>query len=200
MRAAASTARAERRLTAVSVVEIRYTRPPTRLTTYRQSLVHRAADCIVTYMERAALQRSVTVRDRVVLENGAPAIWFTFPDAWYDIGLVHTRAGSITGWYTNILTPVEFLTPLVWATTDLLVDVWLDDERAELLDLDELSEAEHRNVVTPATAARARAEAQRILTLCRAGAWPPPGCRDWSLDRVRAVLSGRDGTPPADPV
>jgi predicted RNA-binding protein associated with RNAse of E/G family len=184
----------------VSVVEIRYTRPPARLITFRQQLVHRAADCIVTCMEHAELTAPVRVRGTIVLERGAPVVWFTFPNAWYDVGLFHTSAGLVTGWYTNILTPVQFLSPTVWATTDLFLDVWLDGERAELLDVDELAAARNAGAVRPETALRARAEADRILALCRAGSWPPLLCRDWSLDRVRAVLRERGGTPPADPV
>ncbi|HEX6133246.1 MAG TPA: DUF402 domain-containing protein [Longimicrobiales bacterium] len=178
----------------MSDILIRYSRPPDRTTLFRQQLVQRTDDCIVTLLEHATLTRPVIARDRVVLESGAPVVWFTFPDRWHDIGRFHTRDGSFTGWYANILTPVHFVAPDIWETTDLFLDVWLDDEGAVLLDESELQAAVDGGSVSAEHAARARAEAADLLAQARSGAWPPPICEAWTLARARAAVRDADGT------
>jgi predicted RNA-binding protein associated with RNAse of E/G family len=178
----------------VSVVELHYTRPPGSITVFRQHLVHRTEECIVTLLEHADVRADVTVRGTVALERGAPVVWFTFPDTWHDIGRFHTRTHRFTGFYANVLTPVKFVTPLHWETTDLFLDVWLDDRGVELLDEDELKRALFGGSIDPADAARARAEAAILLEAAAAGTWPPSVCREWTLERARSALAG-GGTP-----
>ncbi|MGH7465322.1 MAG: DUF402 domain-containing protein, partial [Longimicrobiales bacterium] len=139
---------------ASSDVEIHYTRPPDRMTIFRQHLVHRTTDCIITLLNHARVGRTVTVRGEPVLEGGAPIVWFTFPGAWHDIGRFHSAAGEFTGYYANVLTPVRFITPWKWETTDLFVDVWKDDRGAELLDEAELDAALLQGVIPATDAAR----------------------------------------------
>lgn len=177
----------------MSVVEIHYTRPPDRTTVFRQLIVERTDECVVTLVEHSELSRPVKVRGTTVLERGAPVVWFTFPDLWHDIGRFHTAGGRFTGFYANVLTPVRFVTPLHWETTDLFLDVWLDDLGAELLDAVELERARSAGSITPAHADRAQAEAARLLKRARAGEWPPAICRQWTLERARTILRG--GTP-----
>ncbi|HUF49909.1 MAG TPA: DUF402 domain-containing protein [Longimicrobiales bacterium] len=182
----------------MTTVAIDYLRPPGRRTVFHNELVHRDNDCIVTLLEHAVLTAPVTVRGRVVLENGAPAIWLTFPGAWHDIGLFHTRDGSFTGYYANLLTPVVFRSELAWETTDLFLDVWVGtDGTIELLDETELDAALAHRWITDELAERAHAEARRLLHAARAGNWPPAPVTGWTLERVRAALrAGTTGDSP----
>jgi predicted RNA-binding protein associated with RNAse of E/G family len=78
----------------------------------------------------------------------------------------------------------------VWHTTDLFLDVWWPaGGEAEILDEDELDEAFGREQIDPETAARAREEAARLIEGARAGTWPPPVVREWTLERALAELS-----------
>lgn len=152
----------------------------------------------------------MAVADRTVLEPGAPVVWFTFPGAQHDIGRFHTADGAFTGYYANILTPVELDadppvadTPNdagpagieapdsdVWLTTDLFLDIFLDpDGRLHVLDRDELQEAAARGWIDRATAGRAELEANRVVESARAGRWPPPIVEAWPLARARAVAA-----------
>ncbi|HEX6309567.1 MAG TPA: DUF402 domain-containing protein [Longimicrobiales bacterium] len=173
---------------------IRYTRPPDRTTVFRQQLVQRTDECIVTLLEHTALERPLVVHDRVVLENGAPVVWFTFPGRWHDIGRFHRGDGSFTGWYANVLTPVEFVSAHTWATTDLFLDVWHDEHGSVLLDEDELECALRAGTVSAGQASRARHEAHELIAGANAGTWPPPICAEWTLARARAAVRGPDGT------
>lgn len=172
-------------------VEIHYRRPPDRLSVFRQRLVHEGDGCVVTLMEATPLAAPSRAGDRIILEPGAPVVWFTFPGAWHDIGRFHTADGRFTGYYANLLTPVRFLAPHVWETTDLFLDVWLDaDGTALLLDEDELDAALATGWLDAGTAAAARAEADRLLAAARSGTWPPTVARDWTLERARSAATG----------
>ena len=172
-------------------VEIYYHRPPDRDEIFRQSLVHRTDDVVITFMERTPLPAPVRVAGDVVLEPNAAAIWFTYPGVWHDIGRFHLADGTFTGIYANVLTPVEFTDTLAWRTTDLFLDVWqAADGTTSLLDEDEFEEAIRNGWLATDLAERARREATSILELFDRNEWPPLEVREWTLERVRATLSG----------
>jgi uncharacterized protein len=184
-------------------VEIRYLRPPARRTVFRQRLVHHDPACVVTLMERTPLDAPVRAGGTVILEQDAPAVWFTFRGRPYDVGRFHTAAGVFTGCYTNLLTPVTFRSPLVWETTDLFLDVWQPagaPTEPHLLDVDELEEALRRGWLDGTAAQAARVEAARIMAAARGGSWPPAIVLEWDLDRALAAAGTESGTREAGPV
>jgi predicted RNA-binding protein associated with RNAse of E/G family len=176
------------------MIEIEYIRPPGRMTLFRQQLVIRTPACTVTLLEHADLEAPVRARGHTVLEPGAPVVWFTFPGLWHDIGRFHTAAGRFTGYYANVLTPVRNVMADRWRTTDLFLDVWLDDVGAVLLDEEELAAAEAARHVTPEQALRARDEARSIMRAAEEGTWPPRICREYTIERVRRELHDAGGT------
>lgn len=156
---------------------------------FHQTLVHEG-DALVTYLPRAGVDRPSVVSGRTILEPASPVVWFTFPGAWHDIGRFHTADGVFTGWYANILTPVEVGADDVWETTDLFLDVYVDPGgHAQVLDRDELEAAVRRGWLEPATAERADREAAALLRSARDGTWPPPVVDEWPLERARAAAS-----------
>jgi predicted RNA-binding protein associated with RNAse of E/G family len=168
-------------------VDIHYRRLPDRETVFRQRVVHREPGVVVTLLPSADLPRPVRVNGRAVLEPGSPVVWFTYPGLWHDIGRFHTPDGRLTGFYANVLTPVE-MSGERWRTTDLCLDVWLGADGAlELLDEAELAGAEERGWLDAVTARRARAEAAGLVEAARAGTWPPAHVHEWTLARASAV-------------
>lgn len=153
------------------------------------------AGALVTYLAEAGVPRPVRVGGQVVLESQSPVVWFTFPGARHDIGRFHTPSGDLTGFYANILTPVQMRWSATegvetWETTDLFLDVFLTPEGAvHLLDRDELLEAVRRGWIDRVTADTAEEEARRLLESAEAGEWPPSVAREWTLDRARAAAS-----------
>jgi predicted RNA-binding protein associated with RNAse of E/G family len=180
----------------VDTVRIVYRRPPDRVEVFEQTRVHQAGAYVVTYLARTPLRRPVEVEGRVVLEPGAPVVWFTYPGGWHDAGRFHLADGTFTGVYANVLTPVEMDGPR-WETTDLFLDVWRGvDGLVRVLDHDELAAALRDGALSPALAARAAAEASTLEAAARAGTWPPPHVAEWTLERVRAVLAEGAGVGP----
>ncbi len=178
-------------------VEIRYRRLPQREQLFRQRVVADDGACVVTFLEAAELPKPVRAGERVILEPGAPVVWFTFRGLWHDIGRFHLRDGTFTGFYANVLTPVE-MDGALWRTTDLCLDVWLGaDGAVEILDEDELAEAEREGWAEAETVARARREASELAQAARAGRWPPPPLHYCTLARARAAASPPTDGPPS---
>ena len=173
-------------------VLIHYRRLPDHEEIFDQRIVLRREDVIVTVTGPLELDRPVQDGERTLLETGGRAVWFTFPEAWHDIGRFHLRDGTFTGLYANVLTPVEIRPPSgdepwIWHTTDLFLDVVVPPRgAAELRDEDELEEALAVGHIDEDLARRARAEADRLMSRAAAGTWPPPVVHDWTLGRIEA--------------
>ena len=174
-----------------STVEIHYHRVGGRTRVFRQIVVEDAGDYVVTLLEAAELEKPVTDgAGSVILEPGAPVVWFTYRGAWHDVGRFHRADGTFTGLYANVLMPVAMVGEW-WETTDLCLDVWLGaDGRLEVLDQDEFQEARRRSWLAPAAAQRAWSEAARLAQAAQGGQWPPPHVHEWTLERAREKVSG----------
>lgn len=170
-------------------VQIRYHRPPDRIDVYVQRWVADLSGYRITLLESYPADRPLRVDDRPVLEPGAPALWFTVPDAWHDVGRFHLLDESFTGYYANIIAPPQIDGP-VWHIHDLCLDLWVGiDGRTEVLDRDEFDRAVKRGWIDAEAAEGARQELERLQELARAGRWPPALIRDYDLNRARSTLA-----------
>ena len=168
-----------------TIVDIRYQRVGAPLAVYRLLVLESRPEVVVTFQPRTPINEPIVVDGMTILEPGSPVVWFTFPGKWHDIGLFHRTDGALTGLYANILTPVEFVDERFWTTTDLCLDVWVPRRGpVELVDKDELDEAQDRDWIPQRLANRARAEASTLMHAHSAGAWPPPETGQWSLARA----------------
>lgn len=169
-------------------MEIRYRRPPDREHTFTQHLVAETAEAFITLLEAAEIEEPKRLTGETILEPGSPIVWFTFPGVWHDVGRFHLADGTFTGFYANVLTPVE-MHGRGWMTTDLFLDVWRGAGGVvELLDEEEFDDAVARGWLDPETAQRARVEAERLLASARRRSWPPPLVHEWDLARARSAL------------
>ena len=171
------------------LIDIHYLRPPDQEQIFTQHLIWEDAEVKITFSTDLSFEPPIRIDGDVVLETGSEVVWFTFPGAWHDVGLFHRADGTFTGTYANILTPCAFEEGGTWRTTDLFLDVWRDPTgRVQILDEEELEEAEARGWVTEEVARRARAEALALKQQAEAGLWPPPVVREWTLARARELL------------
>ena len=187
-------------------VHIHYHRPPDRTDVFVQRLVRDDPWVKISYAAGVELDEPLRIDGRIVLERGSDVVWFTLPGEWHDIGRFHRRDGTLTGIYANIMSPCVFEPGGDWYATDLFLDLWIPAQgpggiaggavAPRLLDQEELAEAEASGWISPATAERARAEAERLLSRARTGRWPHPAVHEWTRERVGSVLDGpgRPGT------
>ena len=124
----------------------------------------------------------------VVLEKGAPIVWFVFPGAWHDVGRFHLGDGTFTGWYANICTPPTMANDR-WSSTDLFLDHWLPVEgNGVWLDEDEYREAVETNLLDHSQQAHVVQERRAIDACITQGDWPPDPARDVSLHDALGML------------
>ena len=134
--------------------------------------------------------REVRAGGRVILDAGAPIVWFVFPDAWHGVGRFHRADGTFTGWYTNLCTPLE-VTGHRWASTDLFLDLWqpADGSPPSWLDEDEFRAAVRAALIDDALARHAVDERAAIDARVAAGTWPPLVTREMDLERARRLAA-----------
>lgn len=131
--------------------------------------------------------RELFQEGQVVLEAGAPIVWYVFPEKWHDIGRFHRRDGSFTGWYTNLARPVEMHDD-TWSSSDLFLDLWMPSEGEPVwLDEDEFAAAVGSGLIDPVTKRRVLNERTLIDLQISQGVWPPPIARDIDLKQARAL-------------
>ncbi len=171
----------------METVTLHYHRPPDRTDVFRQQLLFADDAVLVTYLAHTPMKRPFVVAGAVGLEDGAPAIWFTFPGRMHDVGRFHSASGEFTGLYANIMQPIERRSRLEWRAVDLFLDVWIPvGGEPRIVDEDELTEAAAKGWIDGQTHAAALAEAAQIVALHREGAWPPAIVNEWTLARVLA--------------
>ncbi|NIR46676.1 MAG: DUF402 domain-containing protein [Gemmatimonadetes bacterium] len=171
-------------------VEIRYHRPPDRLDVFHQQLVVDRPDCKVTLHEDTPLPEPLQVGATRIYEPGAPIVWFVFPDAWHDVGRFHLEDGTFTGYYVNLIIPVD-IQEAVWTMYDLCLDLWVDPSGGYVvLDQDEFDEAVDRGWIDGKTARRARQELEALTAGIDDESWPPEIVHSHDLARVRRLAAG----------
>lgn len=169
-------------------ISIRYRRLPDEVTVFDQLLVEDAGEHVVTLLEASPIEKPLRIHGRIVLEPGAPIVWFTYRGLWYDVGRFHLADGTFTGVYANVVTPVR-MQENRWETTDLCLDVWKGtDDTVVVLDEEELTEAVEQRWVDRVTASAARETAETLALLARQGEWPPAHVDDWTIEKVRDRL------------
>ena len=171
----------------METVTLHYHRPPDRTDVFRQELLFADDAVLVTYLAHPPMKRPFVVDGAVGLEDGSPAIWFTFPGRMHDVGRFHSADRAFTGLYANIMRPIERHSRLEWRAVDLFLDVWIPvGGEPRIVDADELAEAVAKGWIDDATHDAALAEAEQIVARYREGAWPPAIVNEWTLARVLA--------------
>jgi len=122
--------------------------------------------------------------DVATLPVGSAVLWFTFPEAPYEVAACYDPAGGLVGYYTNLVRPPE-LGPARWRITDLFLDVWQAPKgRPVVLDQVEFEAALEAGVISDEDGAAARRALGYVLDRIRARKWPPRVVRNWPLRAV----------------
>ena len=169
------------------LIHYEYIRPGKRVMRFEQWLVEDRPDVKILLLERHE-GPGLQVGPTTILERGAPAVWFVFPGAWFDVGRFHRADGTFTGWYANICTPVQ-MDGDVWSSTDLFLDYWMPAAGGgQWLDEHEFIMAIREGLVDHQQGARAANVRREIDRLREAGEWPPEVARDFTLTQARDLL------------
>lgn len=122
--------------------------------------------------------------DVATLPVGSAVLWFTFPDAPYEVAACYDPTGDFVGYYTNLVRPPD-LGPGRWRISDLFLDVWQAPKgRPLVLDQAEFEAALDAGVLSEEDGAAARRALGFVLDRIRARKWPPRVVRSWPLRAV----------------
>ena len=170
------------------LIHLHYDRPGKSVTRFDEWLVLDRGDAKVLLLERFD-DDDVVVNGKIILASGAPVIWYVFPETWHDVGRFHDGDGNLTGWYTNVCTPME-MNGTDWRTRDLFLDLWQPVNGEPVwLDEDELKTAVRSKIIDNHTHKRIKNERALIDMRVKMGSWPPPIVRDIDLEQARSLRS-----------
>ena len=130
----------------METITLTYKRPPDRVNHFQQELLYVDADVIVT-SQRVKPSSPIVQNGETVLGDNFAAIWFVFTGLWYDVGKVYNLDNEWTGYYCDVMKPVERGVdvagkPSYFEITDLFLDLWVNpDGTYEIQDEDEFEEA-----------------------------------------------------------
>jgi len=96
-----------------------------------------------------------------------------FYNQWFDILELHGDDGQVLGYYSDICTPLKKIGEGQYATTDLILDLWLSPSGlVKELDWDEYDHALQHNLITPELATQAKIILQRLASEAKQGYYP----------------------------
>ena len=130
----------------METITLTYKRPPDRVNHFQQELLYVDEDVIVT-SQRVKPSSPIVQNGETVLGDNFAAIWFVFTGLWYDVGKVYNLDNEWTGYYCDVMKPVERGVdvagkPSYFEITDLFLDLWVNpDGTYEIQDEDEFEEA-----------------------------------------------------------
>ena len=170
------------------IVQFEYHRPGMDVVSYEEVLVLDRPDMKVLLQHEFA-GSDVTHGGSVILQQGAPIVWFVPVGSWHDIGRFHLQDGTFTGFYTNLSKPVD-IQPVKWVGYDLCLDLWQPTQGTPAwLDEDEFDDAVRRRFIDKSTRQRVLNERALIDLQVSTGQWPPPIVRDIDLEQAKSLLS-----------
>ena len=155
-------------------IHLRYIRLPNNITEFLDDCLFRS-EKIIACRSQVTSQHSVAFDGRTVLAAGFPIVYFEFPGRWFSILKVWNKQGERTGYYCDVVTPLQFLDRNKIELTDLFLDLWVSpDLRYKVLDEDELEEAFHKGWITKELYEKAGGELKRLILLVERKKFPPP--------------------------
>ncbi len=173
-------------------VEIVYLRPPDNIQVYHQELLFDGSDTKITLQVRTAQDGDSEFAEGVRLVPGSILLWYSSPTQHCEIGAFHDPAGTLLGFYGNIVAPSQLDGP-TWRIKDLFLDVWQPvSGRPQVLDEAEFELAVEMGWLTPEEAHQARRESEAIVRRIVRRRWPPRQVRRWTLEDVPVLRLRRD--------
>ena len=159
-----------------------YIRHGGKRTAFDAAVLHADRELIVLSHD-ARPSRALFHAGEPVIENGYSVVWFLYKNRPFDIGRFYRTDGTWTGYYIDILEPVQWteddphtLKPLV----DLALDVWLaPDASFQVLDEDEFRDAVRTGELTRSQASQARSTLTELVERIRNDTFPPAAVRDF---------------------
>ena len=165
----------------MQTITLTYKRLPDRVNYFEQQLLYKDEEVIVT-SQRVTPSAPIVIDGRMVLGDNFTALWFVFTGLWYDIGKIYNLNNEWTGYYCDIILPVE-RTPDRFEIVDLFLDLWVSpDSSYEIQDEDEFETALENGIIDAELAHKAQNALNNLIDEVESGNFPPEFVRDFKTE------------------
>ena len=136
----------------METIALIYKWPPDRVHRSQEHLLYADEDVIVT-TQRVKPSSPIVQNGETVLGDDFAVVWFVFTNLWYGVAKVYNLENEWTGYYCDIMKPVErdmavAKKPNYFEITDLFLDLWINpDSTYEIQDEDEFGEAVQEGII-----------------------------------------------------
>ncbi|MCZ6679549.1 MAG: DUF402 domain-containing protein [Candidatus Poribacteria bacterium] len=162
----------------MQTIELIYNRLPDRVSRFQQNLLHEDEGVIVT-TQRLKPSNPIVIDGVTVLGDNFRVVWFVFANRWYDVGKIYNLEEQLTGYYCDIIMPME-RHETHYEITDLFLDLWVSlDVRYQVQDEDEFEAAIQQNWIPTDLAEQARQALRALIAEIESGAFPPEIVSHW---------------------
>ena len=156
----------------MQTITLTYKRLPDRVNYFEQKLLYKDQEVIVT-TQRVTPSEPIVINGETVLGDNFNVIWFVFPGCWYDIGKIYNLKNKWTGYYCDIILPME-RTSDEFVIVDLILDLWVTpDGSYEIQDEDEFENALENGIIDTDLANKARNALNNLIDEVETGSFPP---------------------------
>ena len=156
----------------METITLTYKRLPDRINYFKQQLLYEDENVIVT-SQRITPSSPIIIDGETVLGDSYTAVWFVFTGLWYDIGKIYNLNSEWTGYYCDIIKPVNRQVG-TFEIVDLYLDVWVSpDNSFEIQDEDEFETAVRNGDISHELAEQARKALSKLILTIETGQFPP---------------------------
>ena len=162
----------------MKTIELTYKRLPDCVSHFPQNVLYEDDTTIVT-TQRIKPSSPIVIDGITVIGSNFRAVWFVFANQWYDIGKIYNPEEQFTGYYCDIIMPME-RTETHFAITDLFLDLWISpDGSYRIQDEDEFETAIEHHWIQTDLANQARRALGDLIAEVESGAFPPEIVTRW---------------------
>ncbi len=167
----------------METITLTYKRLPDRINYFEQQLLYEDENVIVT-SQRITPSSPIIINGETVLGDNYTAVWFVFTGLWYDIGKIYNLNSEWTGYYCDIIKPVNRQEGK-FEIVDLFLDVWVSpDNSFEIQDEDEFETAVRNGDISHELAEQARKALSELILTIETGQFPPEFVENFTIPLI----------------
>ena len=156
----------------METINLTYKRLPDRINYFKQQFLYEDHNVIVT-SQRITPSSPIILNGETVLGDNYTAVWFVFTGCWYDVGKIYNLNNEWTGYYCDIIKPVNRQVG-IFEIVDLFLDLWVSpDNSFEIQDEDEFETAVRNGDISKELAEQARKALSDLVLKIESGQFPP---------------------------
>jgi predicted RNA-binding protein associated with RNAse of E/G family len=151
-----------------------YVRLPHTISDLSNSLIYESRRIIVGISETRP-SKPIEFGGKIVMNTGFQGTFFILRGKWFVVSKIRDVQGKHTGYYCDIVTPLNRSKEGILELTDLFLDLWVSPElKYKVLDEEELEQALEKSSITKLLYKKAKSELRKLVKTVKNREFPPP--------------------------